>query len=199
MAGEPRRFIVHISHGGGSSGGDGKKKSYDEKQRAKDEKSAMSAFRKMVSSPLQYIKSEKLGEAQEMYDSGNKAGGFALGIGIQAASTAINVAKQSADFAWNRYCTLQEDYMSQQWVNNAKDTINRVTGVANSAIQGGMVGASFGPIGAAAGALIGAVGYGFSQYTEYQKRMSNYYQQLNSTNFQTEFSASRYGLSGTEN
>lgn len=199
MAGEPRRFIVHISHGGGDSGGEGKRKSYDEKQRAKDEKSAMSAFRKMVSSPLQYIKSEKLGEAQEMYDSGKKVGGFALGIGIQAASTAINVAKQSADFAWNRYCTLQEDYMSQQWVNNAKDTINRVTGVANSAIQGGMVGASFGPIGATAGAIIGAVGYGFGQYTEYQKRMSNYYQQLNSTNFQTEFSASRYGLSGTEN
>lgn len=199
MAGEPRRFIIHISNDAaeGVSGGSG---SYDDKKRKRDDKSAMSAFRKMVSSPLQYIKSEKLGEAQDLYENGHKVQGAALGIGIQLASTAISSAKKSAEFAASRYCTLQEDYMSQQWINNAKDTMQRVSGIAGAAIQGGMMGASFGGVyGAAAGAIIGIAGYGFNQYTEYQKRMSNYYQQLNSTNFQTEFMAGRYGISGTEN
>ena len=121
----------------------------------------------------------------------------------QAAEVANNYVKSAANFAYNRHITLQEDYITAQMKNNVEDSVNRVKGLAQNVFEGAVEGAvKGGVIGAIIGGISGAVDYGAQQYIEYQQRMSNYYQQLNATNFQTNFDASRLGLigsSGTEN
>ena len=123
---------------------------------------------------------------------------------MELTSNAINVALQAAEFGFSRYCTLQEDYMSQQAINNVMGSINRVKGAGSSVISGVLTGSKVAGVGGAVvGGVVGAVSYGTQQYIQYQKKMSGYYQQLNSTNFETGFAASKAGLvnnsRGTEN
>lgn len=127
----------------------------------------------------------------------------ALYAGAEITEKALNFVTTSAQFAYNRYTTLQEDYMTVQGIANAKDTMNRVNAAGKSIINGASTGAKTGGVvGAIIGGVAGAIDFGVNQYFEYQQRMSSYYQQLNATNFQTSFDASRLGLigsSGTEN
>jgi hypothetical protein len=121
----------------------------------------------------------------------------------KAAEVATNYVKSAANFAYNRHVTLQEDYITSQMKSNVEDSVNRVKGLAQNVWDGAKDGAKVGGVvGAIIGGVAGAIDYGSQQYIEYQQRMSNYYQQLNATNFQTNFDASRLGLigsSGTEN
>lgn len=124
--------------------------------------------------------------------------------GIQAAQSALQIAENYASYAIDRYCTLQEDYMSKQAISNVRKTINVAQSGLGNIIGSAVTGAQVGGIGGAVGgAVIGAASFGLNTYLNYQQRMSSYYQQLNSTNFQTDFSASRLGLinnsRGTEN
>ena len=70
-------------------------------------------------------------------------------------------------------------------------------------ISGAITGSALGPAGAVAGAVIGTVGWGVNEIMNYQQRMSNTYQLLNSNNFSTNFAQVRAGLinggRGTEN
>ena len=114
---------------------------------------------------------------------------------VQVRDTTLNIAEMSL----NRYFTLSEDYMSQNIYNNVKKSINKgmqllkTTGaVATMAATGNVVGAV-----ATAGLAV------INEGIQYYSRMSNYYQALNATNYQTGFSATRAGLvndsRGTEN
>ena len=193
---ETRRFVISIvANGSGKS---------DEEEKEK-ESSAVDTMAKLTLRPLDYAKQQLNKKAKKMYKSKNPItsdAGFMMGMGIQAVSAATENALNIADASMNRYTTLQEDYMAQQVYSNAKNTLQRAKAGLGSIFQGAQAGSVFGAAGAVVGGLIGAASYGVSEYVRYQQKMSGYYQQLNATNYQTNFSASRLGLtggSGTEN
>ena len=198
MAQEARRFIIHITSD--DSGLD------EENENESSAISSINNFRKAISNPGQYAKSRMMDLSSKMYkseSSGVSAAGVALNIGTQAVSATASAALNAAEYGFDRYCTLQEDYMSQQAAQNIRNTVNKAKGLIGSMFSGAAAGSSAGPWGAVAGAVIGAASYGVEQYYSYQSRMSGYYQKLNSTNFETSFGASRLGLTnnsrGTEN
>lgn len=104
--------------------------------------------------------------------------------------------RQSLTTTVNRYFSLSENYMAETDYSNVMTTINK----GKSFVSTVKVGAA---IGGWAGAAIGAAAWGVNEFVSYQSRMSNYYQNLNATNYQTQFDRSRLGLTnegkGTEN
>lgn len=166
--------------------------------------------RQLINHPIGYALDRAKEGIRKDYSVSNAYGGLLNKqiamryAGQQLLETSIGIAKNSADTAVNRYCTLQEDYLTQQAYSNITDTIDRLKGLGGSVINGVVSGfAVAGVAGAAIGGVSSIVSFGVKQYNEYQKRMSSYYQTLNSNNFQTEYSASRLGLTnngrGTEN
>ena len=94
--------------------------------------------------------------------------------------------------------------MAETDYKNFHTVISKGTSLASSIYLGVNAGSPIaGPWGAAAGAVIAATGFAISEVSNYQQRMSNYYQNLNATNYQTEFDRTRAGLTnegkGTEN
>ncbi len=163
-----------------------------------------------VKNPLKLAITSSREKARKMYESRGTTTdkniatkSHVLYAGAEAANIALNYATQAAKFAYNRYITLQEDYMTGQTVTNVQNTISRVKNAGTSILSGIATGASIGGgWGAAIGGVASAIDFGVTQYFEYQTRISNYYQQLNATNYQTNFSSSRaslIGSSGTEN
>lgn len=196
MANESKRWVIEIT------GDLGESVSSSSSSKKQSKKTPLNTLQRLIASPGQLIKSSLLDKEAESYEEGHKISGTMSAIGIQAASKLSSLALESAEFAFNRYASLQEDYMSQQTLANIEGSINRLSNAGNSIMSGAMSMAAFGPWGMIAGGLIGGASFGANQYLKYQKRMSSYYQQLNATNFQTEFSSSRLGLigsSGTEN
>lgn len=124
-------------------------------------------------------------------------------IGMYAFNNVKNELVSTVTSTLNRQITLNENYLAQNNLNVAKKSLSLVSSLASSIYAGGKVGAIGGPVGSAIGAAIAATTWGMSQYISYQNRMSSYYQQLNSNNFNTEFSQVRAGLinngRGTEN
>lgn len=120
---------------------------------------------------------------------------------------AYNQAKQNLlaniSFFHDRYFSLKEDYLSETTYQNAQTAIGKIGGFMSAVGSGAMMGASLGPVGAAVGAAIGGIGYGITEFTNRKKTMSQYYQQLNASSFETEFMRERAGLvndsRGTEN
>lgn len=166
--------------------------------------------RQLINDPMEYAMDKAKNKIREEFQLSNSFGGLlnkdvALKYaGQQVLETTINVIENVADSAINRYTTLQEDYLTAQTYSNVKSTISRAKQLGGSIVSGVVSGmATAGPIGAVIGAISSVANYGASQYLEYQKKMSSYYQQLNATNFQTNYSASRLGLvnngRGTEN
>lgn len=166
--------------------------------------------RQLINDPMGYAMDKAKNKIREEFQLSNSFGGLlnkdvALKYaGQQVLETTINVIENVADSAINRYTTLQEDYLTAQTYSNVKSTISRTKQLGGSIVSGVVSGmATAGPIGAVIGAISSVANYGASQYLEYQKKMSSYYQQLNATNFQTNYSASRLGLvnngRGTEN
>ena len=153
-----------------------------------------------LTNPIKLLESKLMNKLENSED--DKLAGFKA-TGLRLAMVASSKALSSAEAGIRRYASLNEDYMAQQALTNIKDTVDRAKGGITSIASGASALSAFGPWGMAAGAAIGAGSFLFDQYTQYQKRMSSYYQQLNSTNFQTEFSSSRLGLinngRGTEN
>lgn len=166
--------------------------------------------RQLINDPMGYAMDKAKNKIRKEFQLSNSFGGLlnkdiaTKFAGQQVLETTINIVENVADSAINRYTTLQEDYLTAQTYSNVKSTISRAKQLGGSIVSGVVSGmATAGPSGAVIGAISSAVNYGASQYLEYQKRMSSYYQQLNATNFQTNYSASRLGLvnngRGTEN
>lgn len=108
----------------------------------------------------------------------------------------ISIVSQAVRSETNRYFTLREDYLSQKTLENQKVALGKVGGFLTSVIGGAMVG----------GVVGGFAGFGYwgvSEVLNIRNTESNYYQQLNTANFQTSFSQVRAGLvnngRGTEN
>ena len=114
-----------------------------------------------------------------------------------------NIAMQTAQVSLNRYFSMSENYMAETDYQNAMTMINKSKSFVSTIASGAMAGAVGGPFGMAVGAIISAGAWGASEYVNYQQRMSNYYQNLNATRYQTEFDRTRLGLTnegkGTEN
>lgn len=103
---------------------------------------------------------------------------------------------QTIDANLNQYFNLSEDYLAETTYSNVKKTLSKIGGLG-LAISGGF--AFGGPIGAG----ISLIGYGISESINFQSRLSSFYQDLNATNYQSNFNQVRSGLingsKGTEN
>lgn len=122
-------------------------------------------------------------------------------MGLEKVSGTV---MQTAQVSLNRYFSMSENYMAETDYQNAMTLINKgksfYSSLTTSALAGGSIGGAFG---VAVGAIIGATSWVANEYVNYQQRMSNYYQNLNATRYQTEFDRTRMGLTnegkGTEN
>ena len=102
----------------------------------------------------------------------------------------------------NRYFSLTDDYISQNKLNELKTRINRFKTTNSAAVSGALKGAvaarRLGPVGQAIGAVIGAASgvrrSGLEARVERNVRKEQYDMQLNATNIQTNFMASRASL-----
>lgn len=110
------------------------------------------------------------------------------------------LSKQTISNAINksltRYATLTEDYMTEQDLGNTMKVINFS---ANSVFAVSAAGS----MGGVAGAGIALAAIGVNTVINLQSRLSSYYQSLNASNFNQQFTATRLGLvdggKGTEN
>lgn len=104
---------------------------------------------------------------------------------------AIKLAKKlitnTVDTTVNRNLSLTENYIGQQTLSNVKTILGKAESLFTSVAFGASVG---GPVGAA----VAVASWGTSQYFDYLNKKSSYYQALNATNAQTEFSQTRAGL-----
>lgn len=117
-------------------------------------------------------------------------------IGMYAFNNVKNELVSAVTSTLNRQTTLNENYLAQNNLNVMKKSISFAASFTSAIIAGK-------DAAGAAGIAVAAVAWGANQYISYQNRMSSYYQQLNSNNFNTEFSQVRAGLinngRGTEN
>lgn len=129
----------------------------------------------------------------------NDAAALMAMTGRKLVDTIVN----SAEVSLNRYFSMSENYMAETDYKNTMNVINKSTSFAGSVLLGAKAGAALGPYGAAVGSFVMAASWLGNEAINYRQRMSNYYQNLNATNYQTEFDRTRLGLSnegkGTEN
>lgn len=135
----------------------------------------------------------------------------AVGIGAKVVSDALSTAYSLAMSEHNRYFTLTEDYLAQNKMNAIQTSINTTKSFLSSAASGAMAGAAAGLAGGPAGVVIGAliggatsiVKTGIEAENAKNAKIEQYNMQLNATNAQTNFMASRASLvnggRGTEN
>lgn len=124
--------------------------------------------------------------------------------GKQIMSTTISMVKQSASIEVNRYFALDEDYMLQNSLNNFMQEASTISSVVVGTKDAAMSGAKVAGVpGAIVGALFG-LGKGiFQTYIQRAKTIEAYQMELNATNIQTAYGATRASLynegRGTEN
>ena len=122
----------------------------------------------------------------------------ALYFAGHAASTAYRIAKMEL----NRSFSLKENYLAQNKITAFESEMGAIKGIAStmgsSIAMGAMAGSSLGPVGTVIGAVFGTV-YGVASSAinvqiQKEEAMERHNMQLNSTNAQTTFSASRAAL-----
>ena len=122
---------------------------------------------------------------------------------MMALGKVTDTVTNAVSLSMNRYFSMSENYMAETDYQNAMSFINKGKSFIGTVGASAMGGTALGPGGMAIGAVIGAAAWVGNEFVSYQQKMSNYYQNLNATNFQTEFDRTRMGLSnegkGTEN
>lgn len=121
---------------------------------------------------------------------------------VAKASAAIFVIKDIASQIWrygnmelNRHFSLRENYLAQNKINMFHQQMDSIKGVASSIGSSVAMGAiAGGPVGAAAGLIYGAAKTAIDVTVKKEQKMEQYNMQLNATNAQTQFSASRAAL-----
>lgn len=183
--------IIIGGNGDGSSSDDSKKKE------KKPEDIMVDAISK-IAHPMKSAQSE-------IKNILNSAGGAKAVVGLGAmhfvsnmSSTALRYAKMEL----NRSFSLKENYLAQNKVaafESEMGAIKNIAGtIASNVGAGAALGAKGGPVGVAIGAVFGAV-YGtvtsvMNIQTQKAETMERHNMQLNATNAQTTFSASRASL-----
>lgn len=115
-----------------------------------------------------------------------------------------NLANQAVNYSINRTANMTEDYLAQNELSNSQKAISKAGGLASSVIAGAAAGSMIAPgIGTVAGAFVGAATYVATEAISGASTLSQYYSNINSATYQSEFSRQRAGLSdegrGTEN
>ena len=128
----------------------------------------------------------------------------ATAYAIESAKRVGGAIINSAELSLNRYFSMSENYMAEVDYQNTLNVIQKASSLGMTVISGAKVGAAAGGvIGAAVGTILSAAVWTGNEYTAYRQKMSNYYQNLNAANYQTEFDKTRLGLinegKGTEN
>lgn len=144
--------------------------------------------------------SPKEAEEKNNVSNKNKSKKIEAMLAVDKISSIISSGVRSS---MNRYFSMSENYMAEMDFQNAMTVIGKGRSFASTVFTAARAGSTFGPGGAAVGAIISAAAWVGNEYVNYQQRMSNYYQNLNATNYQTEFDRTRLGLTnegkGTEN
>lgn len=114
----------------------------------------------------------------------------------QAYDQVKSVLGNAINSSLNRYYSLSENYMLETDIANLKTGISKASSFGTTVVSGAMVG---GPWGAA----IAAAGWVVNESISYNNSLSNYYSQINTNNYNTNFSRTRASLydngRGTEN
>lgn len=183
---DDRKITIEIVDGPGGS------KQENEELETNDENED---FKKAISQSLHPIKFLK----EKYHDT-------KLGKNVifnMAVNKSIETGKSVVNDTFRRYVNLKEDYMAENSYNAISTTISKASSFGSSVVSGIQIGSTMGPIGALVGGSIGAVFGAVNIAQSERMRYSSYYQQLNSSNFQTSFSQTRAGLinngRGTEN
>lgn len=159
--------------------------------KSKKEKKPENEIKKAIDKKLHPIKNSKFAETS------------AYIVLNQAWQQTKQRLTQAADFSIGRYYSLTEDYLAQTNYQNIKTIIGKGSNAASSIIGGTITGSYAGPVGAAFGFVIGAASWYAGEYIQNKSNLSSYYQDLNATNFNTQYSQTRAGLinggRGTEN
>lgn len=173
--------------GGSGGGSNSKKKSQEDIYLDKVKKMAH---------PISSLKG-LMGEAVESVLGKTSAAGASYFVG-KAVSTAYRIAKMEL----NRSFSLKENYLGQNKLTALESEMGAVremaTSVGAGAVSGAMFGYKFGlagiAIGAVGGSIFGAVTGAMDVLIQKEETMERHNMQLNSTNAQTTFSASRAAL-----
>ena len=114
----------------------------------------------------------------------------------QAYGYAKQAVKSSITYGINKHFTLNEDYIGEQTMQNALNTIGKVGSLAAS------VGAGF-VFGGVPGAVIAGVGFGVNETIQVFQKYDRVNMQLAEVNLQSQFQRVRLGLvdggKGTQN
>ena len=114
----------------------------------------------------------------------------------QAYDQVKSVLGNAINSSLNRYYSLSENYMLETDIANLKTGISKATSFGTTVVSGAMVGGPW-------GAVIAAAGWVGNEAISYNNSLSNYYSQINTNNYNTNFSRTRASLydngRGTEN
>lgn len=190
------KITITILDGGGGSG---EKKAREKKEKTPAE--LMISSLKKISHPLKSLGSSA--EESILQALGGGGGAVAaVGWGGMILKDTISMAGYFARLELNRYFTLKEDYMGQNTLTALQaysgTAKSMLSSIGSSALQGAIFGKGFGPVGVAIGAVGGAVlggaVSGVKARTETEQKIEQVNMQMNATNMQTQFSATRAGL-----
>lgn len=110
-------------------------------------------------------------------------------------STANQIIKGEINYNLNRKYSLTEDYLAQQAKTNTMRIMDQTINVVNSTVSGAISGGMIGNVaGAVIGGILGATSSIYSAVSERRSAGNQAYAQLNATNAQTSYSATRFGL-----
>lgn len=115
-------------------------------------------------------------------------------IAYQAYSLVKQQIKTMAMYEINKYFSLTENYTAQQNMNNALTAISKVASFGTTVVGGAMTGSALGPYGAAAGAIVAAVGWTVNESIQVYQRFDQQRRDLATMNTQSQFQLTRMGL-----
>lgn len=194
--------VIEIIIGGGDGGGSGSSSTMVSRAGQKKENKPENMLANIISKVRNPLQSTE--NAIMDFIKSN-----ASGATVAATAGAAYLVKDVAQGLWqygnmelNRHFALKENYLAQNKTTAFNANMSAVKNIASSigasTAAGAAIGFSAGPVGAAVGAVIGAV-YGSIKsvaniQTQKAEHMERHNMQLNATNAQTQFSASRAAL-----
>lgn len=188
--------ITIIGGGDGSGDGGGRKK------KEKTPAEMMFDSIKKLLHPVQTAKSVAEESAINVL-GGNGKSAMVVGLGAKIVTDVAQEAYSIAVMEHNRYFTLREDYIGQNKMNAIQTQMGTAKSLLSSIVGGAIAGAAIGtssanPLGVAVGAVVGGVTSGvkagLNLRIQRDQKIEQYNMQLNATNAQTQFMASRASL-----
>jgi len=184
------------------SGDGSEKKSGGRKKKEKTPAEMMYDTIKKLVHPVQTAKTAAEEDAINALGGTGKSAMF-VGLGAKIVADVAQEAYSIAVMEHNRYFSLREDYIGQNKMNAIQTQMSMAKSLLSSITGGALAGAAIGmssanPAGVAVGAVVGAVTSGvkagLNLRIQRDQKIEQYNMQLNATNAQTQFMASRASL-----